>query len=186
MRKPLTEIQKQKRREAQQRYQTSEAGKATSKRYWRSPKGIAKNEEPQRNEGRKEYFAKYLHSEVRYESLKKYNDSQKRKDALVRFNASETGKACRLRQSHARRGYGKIPIEVCKAVIHEEPNCRYCGLPSEETDHILPLIDNGTHDRENLQRLCENCHKAKTAKENSIRGRNNTRDKKGRFTQQQL
>jgi 5-methylcytosine-specific restriction endonuclease McrA len=34
-----------------------------------------------------------------------------------------------------------------------------------ELDHILPLIDGGSHALENLQTLCTPCHKAKTANE---------------------
>jgi 5-methylcytosine-specific restriction endonuclease McrA len=34
-----------------------------------------------------------------------------------------------------------------------------------ELDHIVPLIDGGTHDDENLQTLCTPCHTRKTAAE---------------------
>ena len=34
-----------------------------------------------------------------------------------------------------------------------------------ELDHIVPLIDGGSHDDENLQTLCIPCHTAKTAEE---------------------
>ena len=34
-----------------------------------------------------------------------------------------------------------------------------------ELDHIVPLIDGGTHDMANLQTLCTPCHKLKTARE---------------------
>jgi 5-methylcytosine-specific restriction endonuclease McrA len=34
-----------------------------------------------------------------------------------------------------------------------------------ELDHVVPLIDGGTHDLENLQTLCTPCHKRKTAEE---------------------
>jgi 5-methylcytosine-specific restriction endonuclease McrA len=38
-----------------------------------------------------------------------------------------------------------------------------------ELDHIIPLIDGGGHDLENLQTLCTPCHKKKTAEEASHR-----------------
>lgn len=34
-----------------------------------------------------------------------------------------------------------------------------------ELDHIVPLIDGGSHDVSNLQTLCTPCHKRKTARE---------------------
>ena len=34
-----------------------------------------------------------------------------------------------------------------------------------ELDHIVPLIDGGSHDLDNLQTLCTPCHKTKTAAE---------------------
>ncbi|MAI81052.1 MAG: hypothetical protein CL917_19080 [Deltaproteobacteria bacterium] len=34
-----------------------------------------------------------------------------------------------------------------------------------ELDHILPLVDGGGHELENLQTLCTPCHKKKTAEE---------------------
>ncbi len=40
-----------------------------------------------------------------------------------------------------------------------------------ELDHIVPLIDGGTHALENLQTLCTPCHKTKTADEARLRAR---------------
>ena len=48
-------------------------------------------------------------------------------------------------------------------VLAEEPNCRVCGAPSTEVDHILPLAMGGTHDRSNLRALCHDDHKRVTA-----------------------
>jgi len=35
----------------------------------------------------------------------------------------------------------------------------------EEVDHILPLASGGSHQDPNLQTLCGDCHKAKTAQD---------------------
>jgi hypothetical protein len=40
-----------------------------------------------------------------------------------------------------------------------------------ELDHIVPLIDGGSHEPENLQTLCVPCHRAKSGQENSDRAR---------------
>ena len=39
-----------------------------------------------------------------------------------------------------------------------------------EVDHVIPLIDGGSHDLENLQTLCSPCHRKKSAEENRERG----------------
>lgn len=40
-----------------------------------------------------------------------------------------------------------------------------------ELDHIVPLIDGGSHEPSNLQTLCVPCHRAKSGRENSDRAR---------------
>ena len=55
-------------------------------------------------------------------------------------------------------------------VLREEPNCRRCGGPSTDVDHIVALADGGVFfDRENLQGLCGSCHRAKTGEDNRRR-----------------
>lgn len=55
-------------------------------------------------------------------------------------------------------------------VLREEPLCRPCRArnlvtPSAECDHILPLAQGGTDERENLQGICRECHRDKSARE---------------------
>lgn len=38
-----------------------------------------------------------------------------------------------------------------------------------ELDHIIPLIDGGTHELANMQTLCVPCHRAKTKRETATR-----------------
>ena len=40
-----------------------------------------------------------------------------------------------------------------------------------ELDHVVPLIDGGSHELSNLQTLCTPCHKKKTAEEARCRAR---------------
>lgn len=61
-----------------------------------------------------------------------------------------------LCQDHARRG-------VLVSVDLHGPNHGVC-------DHVVPLEEGGTDDEVNLQTLCQECAKAKTAAE-SRRGR---------------
>ena len=47
--------------------------------------------------------------------------------------------------------------------------CNLCEEPIKkqfQIDHIRPLSNGGTNDRENLQALCVSCHQEKTKEEN--------------------
>lgn len=43
--------------------------------------------------------------------------------------------------------------------------CASCGVQGRpwQADHIVPLVEGGTHDMENLRTLCVPCHKVETA-----------------------
>jgi 5-methylcytosine-specific restriction endonuclease McrA len=47
--------------------------------------------------------------------------------------------------------------------------CLKCGNLATDIDHIVEVANGGTDDIENLQPLCNACHKAKTAEFNSKR-----------------
>ena len=60
--------------------------------------------------------------------------------------------------------------------ITKDPLCRHCldnGLttPAEQVDHIIPRADGGKDEWENTQSLCGECHRAKTARENTRHAR---------------
>lgn len=59
---------------------------------------------------------------------------------------------------------GNWPI-IRKAQLKREPNCRVCGRPATVADHILNQARGGTHDPSNLQSLCTDCSRTKTAHE---------------------
>lgn len=59
------------------------------------------------------------------------------------------------------------PIRKSRPMTEAEFHERY--LPGWAADHIVPLVDGGTFDIENLQTLCLACHKQKTAREASAR-----------------
>ena len=47
--------------------------------------------------------------------------------------------------------------------------CNYCGDIGLEVDHVIELASGGEDSIDNLQVLCKQCHKVKTAKYNSSR-----------------
>jgi 5-methylcytosine-specific restriction endonuclease McrA len=71
-----------------------------------------------------------------------------------------------------------IPNYVQKRVILDAGDicgrCRVRVRPGGgHIDHVIPLQDGGAHAFGNLQYLCQLCHGAKTAKENSARAKGN-------------
>lgn len=70
------------------------------------------------------------------------------------------------RASASRRGYGREWKRIRDQVLADEPKCVACNAaPATQVDHVLPLADGGTNERDNLQPLCVRCHSAKTAKQ---------------------
>ena len=74
------------------------------------------------------------------------------------------------RGSAHSRGYGAAWRRLREVVLQHEPLCRHCMhrgrlTPASEVDHITPLRDGGTNERDNLQPLCGSCHDDKTARD---------------------
>jgi 5-methylcytosine-specific restriction enzyme A len=69
-----------------------------------------------------------------------------------------------------RRFSGRPWERLRKLIFAENPLCVHCerkGLVRawEELDHITPISQGGTDARENLQGLCIDCHRIKSAEE---------------------
>lgn len=78
------------------------------------------------------------------------------------------------RGSAHSRGYGVAWRRLREVVLQAEPLCRHCMergrlTPAVEVDHIRPLRDGGTNDRENLQCLCREHHMEKTIRDTKAR-----------------
>ena len=70
--------------------------------------------------------------------------------------------------------YGKGWYRLRRQVIAANPLCVHClakGRPTQakEIDHITPISMGGTNDLANLQALCLDCHRRKTAQEAKAR-----------------
>ena len=65
--------------------------------------------------------------------------------------------------------YGALHCRMRRLVLAEEPNCRSCGAPSQELDHIRPISSGGETERDNLQALCRPCHLSKSGREANFR-----------------
>jgi len=100
----------------------------------------------------------------------RYNESDPR-EARRRARKRDRGvcQACGLDTNRLRRsvqGRGRAA------------RLRALGFPTRrslwELDHIVPLIDGGTHDLSNLQTLCAPCHRSKSARETRARTTRNS------------
>lgn len=74
------------------------------------------------------------------------------------------------RGTSSERGYTSRWRRIRKQVLAEDPLCCHCEARGRvtlatEVDHITPLSDGGTHERDNLQPLCKSCHSKKTAQD---------------------
>jgi 5-methylcytosine-specific restriction endonuclease McrA len=54
---------------------------------------------------------------------------------------------------------------VRRAILKAEPDCRTCGAPATEIDHIKPICLGGRHDATNWAPICRRCHLRKTSQE---------------------
>lgn len=81
------------------------------------------------------------------------------------------------RGSRHERGYGyqwtKRRANVLKRDSYLCQPCRRKGRVTEakEVDHITPKAQDGEDDYDNLQAICTDCHKAKTATESRPNGK---------------
>jgi len=69
-----------------------------------------------------------------------------------------------------KRLRGRPGMRLRALVKREEPFCRFClakslRVATDQVDHIKPLFEGGTNDRENMQGLCQPCHDAKSKAE---------------------
>ncbi len=75
------------------------------------------------------------------------------------------------RGSATERGYGSAWTKSRNRILQRDCGlcqpCRQAGLvtPARQVDHIVPKTAGGTDDESNLQAICVQCHKAKTARE---------------------
>jgi 5-methylcytosine-specific restriction endonuclease McrA len=68
---------------------------------------------------------------------------------------------------HRRSAPGKVtPSAIREIRILQKGKCAYCRRKvtgqDEHVDHIIAIKNGGTHDRSNLQILCERCNKRKS------------------------
>ena len=73
--------------------------------------------------------------------------------------------------SRHERGYGAAWVKTRALVLSRDMHlCQPCLVkgrptPADQVDHITSKAKGGSDDLENLQAICHDCHKAKTADE---------------------
>ena len=81
----------------------------------------------------------------------------------------------RARPSASARGYDVKWRRVRAQFLRHHPLCigseqEPCNQAATEVDHIIPLVEGGTHQWSNLQPFCKSCHSKKTVRENRGKG----------------
>ena len=77
----------------------------------------------------------------------------------------------KLRGNRHQRGYGTLWVKLRDGVmVRDHYLCQVCMsedrlTPATEVDHIIPKARGGTDNPDNLQAICAECHKTKTARE---------------------
>lgn len=80
------------------------------------------------------------------------------------------------RGSRHDRGYGSAWVKLRQLVMERDRGLCQCCLrqgrisPAQQVDHIKPKAEGGSDSPDNLEAICCECHKVKTASE-SRRGR---------------
>jgi 5-methylcytosine-specific restriction protein A len=77
-------------------------------------------------------------------------------------------------ETNTERPRGRILQRIRGRIMQDQPLCKMCedkGLVTigVEMDHIEPLFKGGSNDDSNLQMLCVECHRQKTATDLGIR-----------------
>lgn len=92
----------------------------------------------------------------------------KRLSALPPRLATVTSRNVRTRNAQWYRDVAELK--------RQQPFCVLCiragakqPMVATQTDHVVPLVQGGTNDVNNLQRVCDACHEAKTDVENDRR-----------------
>lgn len=79
----------------------------------------------------------------------------------------------RVRGGRHARGYGTLWQRLRERILRRDNGlCQPCLkarriTAANQVDHIVPKAQGGTDAEENLQSICEACHKAKTARESA-------------------
>lgn len=76
------------------------------------------------------------------------------------MDAARKARFDKTRPSAAARGLDGDWRRLRAAHLREHPNCRRCGAPAREVDHIVPrsVAPERRLDPTNLQSLCTPCH----------------------------
>jgi 5-methylcytosine-specific restriction endonuclease McrA len=94
------------------------------------------------------------------------------KDGHARNSVPFAPSSGEKRLTTTQRGYGASWRKLRDYILSKEPCCRPCKQAGRTTlaaavDHIIPKADGGADDESNLQPICAECHRMKTAREDS-------------------
>lgn len=170
------------RRQANQKYKTTDKGKASNRRWVESDRRKC-NEKRYRAKPRARRLAVLrakkclnnspIRQEAKRRSDQKYGVTERgrarNKVARRRYQQTEKGHIARFNSKSRRRSRekrGHVTAAEWRAKLEEHDHkCANCGCSEKlEKDHIVPLSKGGPHCISNIQPLCRTCNAAKGAK----------------------
>ena len=159
-------------RSAMEKVNSTDANKMAKLEYSRSPRGKEKKAQYNATPAARAQHKAYKKSPEGKLSQRRHWKSQAFLDTRRRYLQSDKGKANLARMRIIWRG-GDSHAEYLsykQEAFRDSLPCVKCGKPwvdgtrgaTHEIDHIIPRKLGGTHNRDNLQVLCFQCHLAKT------------------------
>lgn len=73
------------------------------------------------------------------------------------------------RGSSAARGYGYAWQQQRKRALERDGYACACGAAATQVDHVVPKVNGGTDDLDNLASRCDGCANTKTGREGQAR-----------------
>jgi 5-methylcytosine-specific restriction endonuclease McrA len=146
-RKPLTEEQKQVRKEACRRW--AEAHPEAYKKLHREAQARWRATHIQ--------IKRAYDTAYRSANIADCSAAQKRWHKLHPAATSAVQTAAR----HKRRAAGTLKATEVRQLREAEPWCAYCGKPSEHVEHCTPISRGGSNDLSNVVMACACCNKRK-------------------------
>jgi 5-methylcytosine-specific restriction endonuclease McrA len=89
-------------------------------------------------------------------------DPQKYRDAFNAWAQSPRGRSWFADNRSRRRGAPFTEEAMAWVESLVDPLCTYCGKPADSIDHIVPIVNGGTGERENLTPACMPCNRRKS------------------------
>ena len=70
--------------------------------------------------------------------------------------------------NHRELGLQTWKEQRLRVLKRDSYTCAYCGQEANQVDHIIPRVNGGTHDLDNLVACCKSCNVRKGSKNEGV------------------